>query len=334
MTMKILVTGGNGFLGSHLVRQLVRRGHSVRVMVQPGTDLDRLDGLDVEVMEGDLLDQENLSRCCQGQETAVHLAAVVLDWGPWELFRSVNIGGTRNLIRAASEQGVRRLVFVSSVAIHRYVGISAGDETWPRDNLHNPYAASKIACEDMLMRAHQEQRLEAVIARPGVFPFGVGDRLALPELLRHHGAYVHVAGGRARLCTAYAPNFAEGLALCAERDCAAGQVYVIADDETPTWREVTDRLFAGVGLAPAKRSVPLAAAMTAAVAAEAWARLSGRPPLLNRYRVSLAGRDCVFLARKARDELGWRPRVGFPEAMEQTVEWLRENPKLWSGKDR
>ena len=327
--MKMLVTGGNGFIGSHLVRELVARGHAVRVMYQPGTDLDRLDGLDVEALEGDLRDDHSLARLCRGQEVVLHLAAVVMDWGPWELFREVNVNGTRNLITAAISEEVRRLVFVSSVAIHRYVGISAGDETWPRDNLTNPYAASKISCEDMLLRAHREGRLEAVIARPGVFPFGIGDRLALPELLRNHGAYVHVAGGRARLCTAYAPNFAEGLALCAEVQRAAGQVYVIADDETPTWREVTDHLFSGVGLPPARRSVPLTVAMTAALAAEAWAKISRKPPLINRYRVSLAGRDCVFGSRKAKDELGWRPRVGLDEALDVTIEWLDQNRELW-----
>ena len=327
--MKILVTGGNGFIGSHLVRHLVHKGHAVRAMYQPGTDLDRLEGLDVEAVEGDLLDEPGLGRACLGQDAVMHLAAVVMDWGPWELFRKVNIGGTRNLIRAAAHGGVQRLVFVSSVAVHRYVGISAGDEAWPRDNLQNPYAASKIACEDMLMRAHREQRLEAVIARPGVFPFGPGDRLALPELLRNHGSYAHVAGGRARLCTAYAPNLAEGLALCAEIDQAAGQVYVFADDETPTWRELTDRIFTGVGLAPAKHSVPLILAMAAATAAEAWAKISGRPPLINRYRVSLAGRDCVFISRKAKDELGWRPRKGLGEALDQTLGWLNDNRELW-----
>lgn len=327
--MKILVTGGNGFIGSHLAKHLVQKGHAVRAMVQPGTDLDRLAGLDVETVEGDLLDEPGLQRACQGQDAVMHLAAVVMDWGPWELFRKVNIGGTRNLICAATDGGVQRLVFVSSVAVHRYVGISAGDETWPRDNMQNPYAASKIACEDMLMRAHREGRLEAVIARPGVFPFGPGDRLALPELLRHHGSYAHVAGGRARLCTAYAPNLAEGLALCAEIDQAAGQVYVIADDETPTWQELTDRIFSGVGLAPARRSVPLSVAMAAATAAEAWAKLSGRPPLINRYRVSLAGRDCVFLSARARAELGWRPRVGLADALEETLGWLNHNRELW-----
>ncbi len=327
--MKILVTGGNGFLGSHLVRELVARGHQVRAMFQPGTDLDRLDGLDVEALEGDLRDADALARLCRGQEVVLHLAAVVQDWGPWELFREINVDGTRNLIAAVCAEEVRRLVFVSSVAVHRYVGISAGDETWPRDNMTNPYAASKIACEDMLLRAHRERRLEAVIARPGVFPFGVGDRLALPELLRNHGAYVHVAGGRARLCTAYAPNFAEGLALCAEVQRAAGQVYVIADDETPTWRQVTDRLFSGVGLSPASRSVPLTAAMTAAMAAEAWAKISRKPPLINRYRVSLAGRDCVFVSHKVKDELGWRPRVGLDQALDATLGWLNDNRELW-----
>ena len=327
--MKILVTGGNGFLGSHVVRQLLQRGHQVRVMYQPGTDLDRLDGLEAECVEGDLRDRPGLERACEGQEAVLHLAAVVMDWGPWELFREINVEGTRRLLRAAVDRSVRRLVFTSSLAIHRYRGIPAGDEGWPRDNLQNPYAASKIACEDLLLRAHREQRLEAVIARPGVFPFGPGDRLALPQLLRNRRSYLHVGGGRARLCTAFAENFAGGLALCAEVDRAAGQVYVLADDESPTWRELMDALFTGVGLAAPRGSVPLAAAMVGATAAEAWARITRKPPLINRYRVSLVGRDCVFVSHKAKQQLGFQPKLGLHQALARTTQWLRENRDLW-----
>jgi nucleoside-diphosphate-sugar epimerase len=324
MALRALVTGGNGFLGSHLCRHLIEAGHRVRALVQPGTDTDRLEGLDLELTEGDLLETASLTAACAQRDVVFHLAAVVQDWGPRELFQRVNVGGTRSLLEAAVGQGVRRLVFTSSLAVHRYVGISDGDESWPRDNTSHPYGASKIACEDLLLDAQREGRIEAVIVRPGVFPFGPGDRLALPELIRNHRRYRHVNRGRARLCASYAPNFADGLVRCAEVERAAGQVYVIADDETPTWRELMDRLFQGVGLTPATRSVPGWAAMTAAALAEAWSAMSGRPPLINRYRVALAGRDCVFRNRKAREELGWQPRVGLEQALETTVAWLGE----------
>jgi len=318
-----LITGGNGFLGSHLARALLSAGHRVRVMIQPGTDVERLEGLDVEICEGDLRDQPQLERACAGQELVFHLAGAVQDWGPRSLFQTINVGGTRNLIEAAGQREVRRIVFTSSLAVHRYVGIADGDERWPRDNTRHPYGASKIACEDLLLEAQRAGRIEAVIVRPGVFPFGPGDRLALPELLRNHRRYRHVAGGRARLCTAYAPNLAQGLLRCAQVARAAGEVYVIADDETPSWRELVTRLFEGVGVPAPRRGVPLWAARVGAVAAEAWSAISGHQPLINRYRVALAGRDCVFSSRKAKEHLGWRPGVTLDRALDEAIARLR-----------
>jgi nucleoside-diphosphate-sugar epimerase len=219
---------------------------------------------------------------------------------------------------------VRRIVFTSSLAVHRYLGILEGDETWPRDNARHPYGGSKIACEDLLLQAHRQGRIEAVVVRPGVFPFGPHDRLVLPGLLESHRRFRYVNNGRARLCTAFAPNLADGLLCCAEVDRAAGETYVIADDETPTWSELIERLFSGAGLSPPRRSAPLWAALSAAAVVEAWSSVTRRPPLINRYRVALVGRDCVFSSRKAKDQLGWSPRVALDRALDQTIAWLRE----------
>jgi len=321
-----LVTGGNGFLGSHLTRELLRQGHRVRVLAQEGTDTRRIDGLDVELVRGDLLSRPTLEQACTGIELVFHLAGVVQDHGPADLFKRVNVGGTRNLLHAAIDCQVRRLIFTSSLAVHRYRGISHGDESWPRDNLRQPYGASKIACEDLLLQAHRERRIETVIVRPGVFPFGPDDRLVLPQLVHQRRRFRYVAGGRARLCTAFAPNLAQGLVLCGTVGRAAGEVYVIADDETPTWRELMERLFGGLQLDPPRRSVPLWLALTGATLAEGWAAVA-RPAggaLINRYRVALSGRDCVFVNHKARAELGWDPQVGLEQALARTTDWLRE----------
>jgi nucleoside-diphosphate-sugar epimerase len=104
---------------------------------------------------------------------------------------------------------------------------------------------------------------------------------------------------------------------------AAGQVYVLADHQTPSWARFVGDLFEGLGLPRPTRSFPRWAALSAAALGEAWARLSRRPPLLTRYRVDLVSRDCVFRSRKAHRELGWRPEVPPDRALDETVAWLR-----------
>ena len=330
--MRALVTGGNGFLGSHLCRALCRAGWRVRALVQPGTDTERLAGLDLTCVEGDLLSPPSLEAACAGVGAVFHLAGIVSDWGPRRRFFEVNVGGCRNLLGAARGAGARRLVFVSSLAVHRYTGITDGDETRARDNGDHPYGGSKIACEDLLLDAHRRGDIEAVIVRPGVVPFGRGDRLSLPQILKNRRAYAHVAGGDARLCTAYAPNLAHGMVRCGEHPAAAGQVYVLSDAEAPTWRQFITALFHKVGLPPPTKSLPLALARAVATAAEAWAKLTRGEPAVTHYRVDLVSRDCVFSSRKAAAELEWTPRVGLDEALDETAHWLtHDGSSLWRG---
>ena len=120
--MKILVTGANGFIGSHVTAALAGRGHLVRCLAQPGTPLGNLAGLEVEIVEADVRDLHALERASADQEAIVHLAAVPSDWAPADLIHAVNVGGTRNLVDAALGAGCRRLVLMSSLAVHASSG--------------------------------------------------------------------------------------------------------------------------------------------------------------------------------------------------------------------
>jgi len=231
------------------------------------------------------------------------------------------------MIDAAESAGARRLVLVSSVAVHslRKGGISEGDEDLPRDNTELPYSVSKIHAEDTLREAHDAGRLEGVVVRPGLFPFGPEDRTSFLPLIQKIGAYAHVGGGRATVGTAYAENLAHGIALAGEVEGAAGRTYVIADGVRITWRELMDRICDELGRERVRRSVPFAAAWAAACVVEDAARLLRleRPPLLTRYRVLVASRDCYFHPGRARRELGYEPVVDLDEGIRRTVAWVR-----------
>lgn len=323
--MKILVTGGNGFIGSHVVRRLLDSGHTVRVLAQPGTSLETIRDTGVPVFFGDLRVPRSLLAATDGMEVICHLAAKVGDFGPAKEFMAINANGTAEIVRAASRSGVRRLVLVSSLAVHRLhgMGIANGDENQPRDNLTMAYARSKILAEDLVMQAHQSRWIEGVVIRPGLFPFGPHDRTSFLPLVRNLTRYVHINGGRAVFCTAYAENLAHGIALAAEHPMAAGGTYVIADEERPTWREFMDLLCDLLGKPRIVRSISMRTAMTAAVASEMWSAVVGSPPLVTRYRVRVAGLDCWFSSQRARRDIGYSPLVALDEGLRRTVAWVR-----------
>lgn len=325
--MRALVTGANGFIGSHLVKALVDRGHRVRGMVQPGTPIDSLEGVDVELVDGDLRSASQLGQACADQEVIFHLAAIPSDWAPARLIHAVNVEGTRRLLEAATGAGCRRLVLMSSLAVHRSTGHRDATEDTPRDRTQLPYAASKIACEDLCAAAQRGGRLETVILRPGLVPFGPGDRLATLELARvlRTGRLPLIGGGRTAICTSYVENLVPGVALAGELDAAAGQTLILADDGHPTWANLFGAYARHLGAPPPRRSLPWALAQTAAVAVEGvWGllRLSRLPPL-TRYRVGLWRHDFHFSSDRAKRVLGYEPTISLEEGAKRTMDWAR-----------
>jgi nucleoside-diphosphate-sugar epimerase len=326
--MKILVTGASGFIGSHVVDALIARGHAVRALVQTGTLPGPLVGGPAEIAWGDVTRPADLLGACRDVEGIVHLAAVPSDWAPERLIHDVNVGGTRNLVAAALAAGCRRLVLVSSVAVHASTGHLHGREDAARDRSHPPYALSKRLAEDLVLDPRLAGRLEAVVVRPGLVPFGPRDRLFSLGAARalRAGRLPLVGGGRTRLGTAYVENLAAGLALAAQHPAAAGQTYVMGDDGTPTWAELLGALARALDAPEPRGSVPWVLAHALATGLEGlWGALGVRtPPPLTRYRVGLLRADFHFGSEKAKRELGYAPQVTWQVGVERTAAWCRD----------
>jgi nucleoside-diphosphate-sugar epimerase len=335
VTGSVLVSGAHGFIGSHLVDELLAAGRAVRGLVSPWGTLERLADAQaaggLEIVRADITEPQSLKGVCDGIEAVVHAAARVADWGRWDAFERVNVGGTKALLAEAARAGVRRFVLVSSVAVHRYSGFREADpRSQPRDGGAMPYARSKILAEDAVLAAGLKGEvggalggaLEGVVVRPGLWPFGPRDpNLArVAEALRR-GALPLVDGGRAVINTACVGNLVRGLRLAVERPEAAGQVYVISDDGAPSWRELMDELARLLGCPAPRRSVPGALAVPVAAAVEtAWRVLAPRrEPPLTRYRAGLMRRDVHFSIEAARRELGYEPTVGWREGLAASV---------------
>lgn len=320
--MTVAVTGAHGFIGSHLVERLLQAQYPVRAVVSPWGKLDNLVAVReaIELVRADITRPESLTGAFDGVEVVVHAAARVAEWGPWEPFYRTNVLGTQYVLQEAERAGVRRLVLVSSVAVHRYRGYRHADpRVAPRDGNLNAYARSKVMAEQLVERA---SGLEPVIVRPGLWPFGPRDP-TLPRLVRalRRGVFPLVAGGEAVLNTAYVGNLVEGLLLALTVPAAAGRLYLIADAGAPSWREVLTELARLLGLAPRWLSLsgPLAAALGAAVEG-VWAVVRpGQAPPLSRYAAALMRYDLHFSIAAAEQELGYRPRLSWQEGLQLTV---------------
>lgn len=325
MITRALVSGANGFIGSNVCRVLRAAGVPVRALVLPQESTSELEVLGVEVVRGDI--GEPLAATLFDHVSHVfHLAAIAIDWGPDALFERVNVGGTRHMIEAALSAGVERFIHISSLAVHRYSGHAAGDEHTPCDGDINAYCRSKRAAEDVV-RQYSTQ-IHTTVIRPGVVPYGPGDRLSIPGIVEalQKGIYRHVGGGDTRVCLSYVENLATGIVQAAQREGASGESFVLCDDVT-SWRAFVDAIAETFDVPPARGSLPLWLAQLAALVVEAAWRvlpLAGAPPL-TRYRISLFRGDLVFSAEKARVAFGYQPAIGLGEGLRRTRAWLEQH---------
>jgi len=311
-----LVLGATGFLGSRLAVALKKSGAAVRALARPTSDVSFLAANGIEIVTGDLADEDALARAAAGQRVVFHAAARVGDWGGAGEFRRVNVDGTARVIAACLRKRVRRLVHVSSLTVLGLPrrGARLDEETPPAMSAADAYTASKIAGEKLVRRAHGMDGLETVVVRPGVI-WGPGDPTFLPRFaaLLRRGRMVLVNGGRNRVALSHVDNLVQGLLLAAFVPGAAGQVFHITDGEEITAAEAFGLLAERLGVPPPHRSLPFPVLHAAAALMETWARLRGQaaPPAFTRYGVRLVASDGCYDIGKARRELGYRPAVGF-----------------------
>ena len=322
--MNVLITGGNGLLGRHLVPELQGRGDAVRVLTLPDEDTSWLDERGVPVVAGDVRRPETLVAPMRGVEAVLHLAGMMGVWRPLADYRAVNVTGAENVARAALAVGVRRFVHVSSWTVY---GMNLGrpaDEDSPLRPFHEPYAVTKAEGDRLIQRLIREAGLPAVIIRPGTF-FGPGDRLHFgrtADRLRA-GRGLIVGSGRNALPFVYVSDVVQGLLLALDVDAATGHAYNIAHDQPLTQQQFLNTVAAATGAKRPSLHAPYNALYVAGYAAERLAALTGsrRQPVLTRLGVKVFGSDNRHAIDKARRELGYAPRVALRDGVVRAAEW-------------
>jgi ornithine--oxo-acid transaminase len=326
-----LVTGASGFIGSHLVERLLQEGNQVRCLARASSDTSRLEELGVEIAVGDLTDGGSLQEAARDCRQVFHCGALVSDWATSQAIRATNVSGTRSLLRAAAAAGARRFIHFSSTDVYGYPGTPQVSESQDPGGFANWYAQSKREAEAEVLRAGVEQGLETVILRPATV-YGPRSVEVVGEIAREirAGRMVLVDRGRAVAGLLYVGNLIDAALLAAQAERAAGEAFNVTDGLPVTWREFTDALAAGLGCRPVRWSMPYRVAHGLGFTLEHGYRLVHRAtrlttsPLLSRQAVHVLGRPQDFSNAKARELLGWEPRVGYAAGLQATLQWLRD----------
>ena len=320
--MRILLTGATGFVGSHTARQLVAEGHELRVSVRETSDLSPLATLEYESVLADLRDRSALDRACSGVEAVVHVAGLTSAVNA-RTYREVNGEGTRALAEAAVGAGVRRFVYVSSLAA---MGPSAEAEppaarTYPI----TPYGRSKEAGEQALMA--QADELEVQVLRPPAV-YGPRDTGLLPFFkMARRGYLVRFGDGRNRVSMIYAPDLAEATSTLLAAEVEKPAFFHLADaGGSYTWRELIDALGVALGRSIRQIPVPPVAFNLVSHGSVLWARARGGTPTLDRSRFTeLSQSAWVCDSAALTQQTGWRPPTTLAAGLAETVTWYREH---------
>ena len=315
--MKVFVTGASGFIGRALAERYRAEGHEVR-----GMDLaaDPAAG----VVAGDVARPGPWQDHAAGCELVIHTAAIVSfrTERPREVWEA-NVVGTRNALEAAERGGARRFVHFSSVTVFGFEFPDGVDERHPVRPTGIPYPDTKIASEQVVLQAQLEGRVEATIVRPGDV-YGPRSRAwaLLPATMIRDRRLVLPAGGRGIFSPVYVDNLVDGVVRAAATPGASGQVLTISDGVGVPNREFFAPYAELVGRRLLTLPAPLAAGMAGVV--QQAARLRPGDNDVNPRALRYFLRTGTYSNAKARELLGWEPRIGVDEGLARTVAWLRE----------
>ena len=320
--VRVLVTGGGGFLGGAIVRQLLARGTEVRSFARG--DYPELRERGVDVRRGDLADREQVFSAVEGCDGIIHVAARAGVWGTWKQFWLPNVLGTRHIIEAARHHGVRRLVHTSTPSVvHGKGSIEGGDESlpYPSSYLAN-YPATKAEGERMGLAANDPE-LSTVVLRPHLI-WGPGDPQFLPRLIARSraGKLAFVGDGNNKVDTTYIEDAARAHLLALYRvepgAACAGRAYFITQGEPWPIRDVINGLLKASGAPQVTRTVKPWVAYLAGAVLEAGYRLLRRDsePPMTRFVAHQISTSHWYDISAARRDLGYEPSVSIREGLE------------------
>ncbi len=324
--MRVLVTGATGFTGGHLARELNRRGHDVVALVRDERKAADLAALGITLQRGDITDRASVKQALAGCDVVYHIAAMYREakYGD-EMYRRVNVEGTRFIVEEAAQAGVGRMVHCSTVGVH-------GDVAAPADE-NAPFAPGDIYQQtkldgELLVKKHIDQGFPGVIFRP-VGIHGPGD-LRFLKMFKGvaRGQFPMIGDGNVLYHMTYIDDLVDGIILCGEHPAAKGQTYILSGPKYTTLNELVSTVAKVVGRRVPRGHVPLFPVKVAAVLCEALCKPFGIEPPLHMRRLDFFVKDRGFTSAKAHREIGFTPRFSLEDGFKPTLEWYRRQGLL------
>ncbi|MEE6127994.1 NAD-dependent epimerase/dehydratase family protein [Chryseobacterium arthrosphaerae] len=328
-----LVSGANGHLGNNLVRFLLKKGVPVRATVRNISNRTPFEGLNCEIVQADITDKASFVKALEGVEVFYAVGASFKLWAkdPQKEIYDVNINGTRNTIEAAAEAGVKKIVYVSSIAALNYTQLPAKESNGYNPDRRDMYYNSKNDGEKLAFELASRLGIELVSVMPSAM---IGSE-AFPPLNVSYGVLQLILNKKIPVDTKITLNWidvkdvAEGCYLAAEKG-RAGERYILANEKCMTITDTTvlaNKLYPELKL-EIPRSVPKGILMTIAAIMEFTARMSGKAPVLTRKDIAMfSGLQQDFDISKARNELGFQPKDPV-QAVKEALDDLMRNPEI------
>ena len=328
--MKTLVTGGGGFLGRHIVMKLLARGDKVRVLGRrPYPDLA---ALGVETVCADLQDAAAVESACLGMDAVFHVAGLAGYWGPWDSYYGPNVVGTQNVLSGCRKAGVRKLIYTSTPSVVSAPGnLEHADERVPYPTHYDcPYPATKAEAERLVLAANGNDGLLTVSLRPHLI-YGPGDPHLFPRIIERarRGLLIQVGDGTNKVDITYVENAADAHLLAADRLGAGspvnGRAYFISQGAPVILWPWINLILERLGLPAVRRKISHGAARTVGAAMEmAYTVLPLRgEPRMTRFLADQLATSHYFDISKARQDLGYAPRIGTEDGLERTITSLQ-----------
>ncbi len=320
-----LVTGANGFVGSHLAEHLLKKGYHVRCLVRETSNLRWLCDLKVEYHYGDVRDKSSLQGAFRDCDYVFHVAGITKGTDE-KLYFDANTRGTENVMQVclAENSNLKRFVYLSSQAA---VGPNPDQHPLNEEaDCHpiTPYGKSKLEAESTVLQ--HEHRIPVTIIRPPAVYGPRDDELLLAFKIINWGIkpQIGLKAGSVSMC--YVGDLVEGITLCAESQKSIGQIYFIADEKIYSWKEATSIIAQVLKRKTISIRFPRTLVLLLAFISELFSKFSNQPALLNRYKANeLLQRYWICDTSKLKTDLGFRTKVGLQEGSQMTVEWYKTN---------